>query len=186
MEHSKNLRFIARVGAIAALYVALTYLTYSFAYGEIQVRVSEALTVLPYIFPEALWGITIGCFIANIGSPFGPIDMVFGTTFTLVAALITYWFGKTKKPAFLASIPPIVVNALGVSFYVTSLLGVLNKNGQLTIAKGKAFQYVFTHFALKPYIIGALWIGTGEAIATIALGLPILYFFLRREKKNEI
>ncbi len=180
----KSLKFIARVGAIAALYVALTYLTYSFAYGEIQVRVSEALTVLPYVFPEAVWGVTIGCFIANIGSPFGPIDMVFGTTFTLIAALVTYWLGKTKKPAFLAPIPPILINAFGVSFYVIALLGVLNKSGQLTIPKGETFSYVFTHFALKPYIIGALWIGVGEAIATIALGLPVLYFLLRRRKEN--
>ncbi|MCD6427713.1 MAG: QueT transporter family protein [Caldisericaceae bacterium] len=180
-----KIRFIARAGAIAALYVALTYLTYSFAYGEIQVRVSEALTVLPYIFPEAVWGVTIGCFIANIGSPFGPIDMIFGTSFTLIAALLTYWLGKTKKPAFLAPVPPILVNAFGVSFYVTTLLGLLNKNGQLTIQKSKAFSYVFTHFAFKPYIIGALWIGIGEAIATIALGLPLLYFFLRKRRSNE-
>jgi uncharacterized membrane protein len=180
-----KIRFIARAGAIAALYIALTYLTYSFAYGEIQVRVSEALTVLPYIFPEAVWGVTIGCFIANIGSPFGPIDMIFGTSFTLIAALLTYWLGKTKKPAFLAPVPPILVNAFGVSFYVTTLLGLLNKNGQLTIQKSKTFSYVFTHFAFKPYIIGALWIGIGEAIATIALGLPLLYFFLRKRRSNE-
>ncbi len=180
-----KLRFIARAGVIAALYVALTYLTYSFAYGEIQVRVSEALTVLPYIFPEAVWGVTIGCFIANIGSPFGPIDMVFGTSFTLIAALLTYWLGRTKKPPYLAALPPIIVNALGVSFYVTTLLGVLNKSGQLTIQKSKTFSYVFSHFAFKPYIIGALWIGVGEAIATVFLGLPLLYFFLRREKANE-
>ncbi len=181
---SKSLKFFARAGAIAALYIALTYLTYSFAYGEIQVRISEALTVLPYIFPEAVWGLTIGCFIANIGSPFGPIDMVFGTTFTLIAALITYYLGRKKKPAFLAPIPPIIVNALGVSFYVTTLLGVLNKSGNLTIPKSKAFSYVFTHFALKPYLIGAVWIGIGEAIATVALGLPLLYFLLRRAKNE--
>ena len=182
--NSKSLKFFARAGAIAALYIALTYLTYSFAYGEIQVRISEALTVLPYIFPEAVWGLTIGCFIANIGSPFGPIDMVFGTTFTLIAALITYYLGRKKKPAFLAPIPPIIVNALGVSFYVTTLLGVLNKSGNLTIPKSKAFSYVFTHFALKPYLIGAVWIGIGEAIATVALGLPLLYFLLRRAKNE--
>ena len=182
--NSKSLKFFARAGAIAALYIALTYLTYSFAYGEIQVRISEALTVLPYIFPEAVWGLTIGCFIANIGSPFGPIDMVFGTTFTLIAALITYYLGRKKKPAFLAPIPPIIVNALGVSFYVTTLLGVLNKSGNLTIPKSKAFSYVFTHFALKPYLIGVVWIGIGEAIATVALGLPLLYFLLRRAKNE--
>ncbi len=181
---SKSLKFFARAGAIAALYIALTYLTYSFAYGEIQVRISEALTVLPYIFPEAVWGLTIGCFIANIGSPFGPIDMVFGTTFTLIAALITYYLGRKKKPAFLAPIPPIIVNAFGVSFYVTTLLGVLNKSGNLTIPKSKAFSYVFTHFALKPYLIGVVWIGIGEAIATVALGLPLLYFLLRRAKNE--
>ncbi len=182
---NRNLRFIARVGAIAALYIALTYLTYSFSYGEIQVRASEALTVLPYVFPEAVWGVTIGCFIANIGSPFGPIDMIFGTTFTLIAALVTYWLGKSKKPALLSPIPPIIINAFGVSFYVITLLGVLNKNGQLAIAKGDAFSYVFTHFAIKPYLIGVVWIGIGEAIATIALGLPLLYFFLRRKRLND-
>ncbi len=181
MNRSKSVKFITRVGAIAGLYIVLTYLTYNFAYGEIQVRVSEALTVLPYAFPEAVWGVTLGCFIANIGSPFGPIDMVFGTTFTLIAAIITYWLGRRRKPPYLAALPPIVVNAFGVSFYVTTLLGLLNKNGTLTISKSGAFRYVFTHFSVKPYLIGAVWIGIGEAIATIVLGLPILYFFLKRK-----
>ena len=180
MSESKKVRFIVRVGAVAGLYIMLTYLTYSFAYGEIQVRVSEALTVLPYIFPEAVWGVTLGCFIANIGSPFGPIDMVFGTVFTFIAAFITYWIGRHKKPPYLAALPPIIVNAFGVSFYVTALLGLLDKNGTLTVPKSKTFEYVFTHFALKPYLIGAVWIGIGEAIATVALGLPILYFFLKK------
>jgi uncharacterized membrane protein len=181
--NKKDIKFIVRVGAIAGLYIVLTYLTYSFAYGEIQVRLSEALTVLPYVFPEAVWGVTIGCLIANIGSPFGPIDMIFGTSFTFLAAIITYWLGRTKKPAYLAPLPPILINAFGVSFYVTSLLGLLDKNGKLTIAEAKTFTYVFSHFALKPYLLGAFWIGVGEAIATIVLGLPILYFFLRKVKK---
>jgi len=66
------------------------------SFGIVQIRISEALTVLPYRFKEAILGITIGCFIANLFSPFGPIDWVLGTLLTLIAAIITYFLGKTR------------------------------------------------------------------------------------------
>lgn len=180
---SSNVKRLTRIGVIAGVYIALTYLTYTFSFTEIQVRVAEALTVLPFIYPEAVWGVTIGCFLSNITSPFGPIDMILGTSFTLIAALLTRALAKTKKP-YLAPLPPIIINAFGVSLYVTALAGLLGPKG-LTISKAATFAYIFKHFRFLPYITGVAWIGIGEAIATYGLGLPLLYTLIRKEKKNE-
>lgn len=74
---------------IAALYAALTYAVAPLSFGATQFRISEALTILPVFTPAAIPGLAIGCVIANIGSPFGPIDIVLGTLATLLAALMT-------------------------------------------------------------------------------------------------
>lgn len=78
-------------------------------YGQIQFRVSEALTLLPIILPEAIPGLIIGCLATNAFSPFFAIDMTIGTIATAIAALLTYLF---RKKIFLASLPPILINAL--------------------------------------------------------------------------
>ena len=74
---------------IAAVYAALTYAVAPLSFGATQFRISEALTILPVFTPAAIPGLAIGCVIANIGSPFGPIDIVLGTLATLLAALMT-------------------------------------------------------------------------------------------------
>ncbi len=180
---NRNIKRLTRIGVIAGLYVALTYLTYTFSYMPMQVRVAEALTVLPFIYPEAVWGVAIGCFIANIASPFGPIDIILGTSLTLIAALLTRRLARTRK-LYLAPLPPIIINAFGVALYVTTLAGLLGSKG-LTISKLGTFSYIFTHFELRPYIIGVIWIAIGETIATYALGLPLLYALTKKGEKNE-
>ncbi|MFR3922191.1 MAG: QueT transporter family protein [Dysosmobacter welbionis] len=80
---------MAAAGIIAAIYAALTLLLPIPQYGGIQFRVAEAMTVLPFLFPEAIPGLTVGCFLANLlGSPI-PLDWIVGTAATLLAALWT-------------------------------------------------------------------------------------------------
>ncbi len=91
---------------IAALYAVLTLCLPMLSYGPVQVRFAEALTVLPFFFPEAIPGLAVGCFIANLlGSPY-VLDWVFGTLATLLAAL---WTARLHHRA-LAPLPPVVCN----------------------------------------------------------------------------
>ena len=80
---------LALSGIIAALYAVMAYFASVFgvAYGPIQCRFSEALCVLPFFFPEATPGLFIGCLVANLLSPYGVLDIVFGSLATLLAAL---------------------------------------------------------------------------------------------------
>ena len=82
---------------IAAIYAALTYLAMALnlAYGSIQFRFSEALTILPIFTPAAVPGLAIGCLIGNLASPY-PLDLVFGTAASLIAALLTRAVRKVR------------------------------------------------------------------------------------------
>ena len=149
-------RFISQTAIIAALYAALTIALAFMSYGPLQIRISEALTVLPFISIAAIPGLALGCLVANLFSPVGLPDIIFGSICTLLAAGLTYSISKTKKP-FLAPLPPIVVNSLGVSLYL--------------------------HFFYNlPYWFNVLYILIGEIIACYFLGYPLLKFLLRKEK----
>ena len=98
-------RDLTLAALIAAVYAALTMLLP--AYGEIQLRVSEAMTVLPFLFPAAIPGLAVGCFIVNLFSPY-PLDILFGTLGTLLACLMT----RHMPNRWLAPLPPVLCNAL--------------------------------------------------------------------------
>jgi len=106
--------FVARAGIIAAVYYVITMFIAPIAYGPVQFRISEALTLLPFIDPAAILGLTVGVFFANFASPLGLVDILGGSALTLIAAFLTF---KCKNK-FFAMIPPIVVNAFGVALYV--------------------------------------------------------------------
>ena len=95
---------------VAALYAVLGYFgnIFGLTFGVIQIRFAEALTVLPFLFPAAGPGLVIGCLITNLLSPYGPVDVIFGTLATAIAAWLT-----AKMPRwYLAAIPPIVANLI--------------------------------------------------------------------------
>ena len=94
---------------IAALYAALTLLLAPISYGNLQCRVSEAMTLLPMLMPAAIPGLFVGCLLANILGGATVLDVVFGSLATLIAAIGTY--ALRKKPA-LAALCPIVSNGL--------------------------------------------------------------------------
>ena len=94
----------------AALYAVMGYFgdVLSLTFGPVQFRFAEALTVLPFLFPAAAPGLAVGCLITNLLSPYGPVDVIFGTLATAIAAWLT-----VKMPRwYLAALPPILVNAV--------------------------------------------------------------------------
>ena len=104
---------MVRCALVADLYTALCLLLAPFSYGAIQVRVAEALCLLPIFGPEYILGVTLGCFLSNLlGS--GLIDVVFGTSATLLACLTTYRLRnfRFRGLALLPALPPVIFNAL--------------------------------------------------------------------------
>ena len=104
---------IAGAGILAALYVALTYAVLPLASGAIQMRVSEALCILPIYSSYAIPGVTLGCFLANLLSGCAPMDVVFGTLATLLGAVGTRLLRRFKILPF---VPPVFFNALIIPF----------------------------------------------------------------------
>ena len=119
---NKSVLFMAHAAMIAAIYVVLTILFRPFSFGEIQVRIAEALTVLPVFTPAAIPGLFIGCLIGNIlGGAILP-DIVFGSLATLIGAMLTYVLRKQSR--YLAVLPPILSNTLIIPFVLRYAYGV--------------------------------------------------------------
>lgn len=110
----KGTAYTVQAALIAAIYAALTYAVAPLSFGATQFRISEALTVLPVFTPAAIPGLEIGCIIANIGSPYGPIDILLGTGATVLAALATRLTRniKIKNIPLLSFIFPTVFNGI--------------------------------------------------------------------------
>ena len=149
-----KLNFIIRVAMIATIYVVLNIIFAPISYGPIQVRIAEALVVLPFIDPSAIIGLFLGCILANVIGPLGMVDIMGGSLCTLVAAYLTY---KVKNPK-LAPLPPVLINAFGVSIYLHLIFDL-------------------------PYWITVLYIGMGEVIACYVLGYPLLILLIKNKKR---
>ena len=101
---------------VAALYAVMSYFgnVFGLTYGPIQLRFSEALCVLPFLFPATAPGLFVGCLAANLLSPYGPLDIVVGSLATLIAAV---WTSRVKR-RWLAPLPPVVCNTVLVGFTI--------------------------------------------------------------------
>ena len=110
---NKKVTFITQAGVIAALYVVLTLLANALGLANyaIQVRFSEALTILPFFTPAAIPGLFVGCLLSNILTGCAPLDVLFGSLATLAGAVGTYLLRKHK---WMAPVPPIVANMIVV------------------------------------------------------------------------
>jgi uncharacterized membrane protein len=140
-----NTHSILRATMIAALYTSFTYALAPISYGPLQFRLSEALTVLPILYPEAIYGLFIGTLLANIFGGLGIWDILGGSLATLIAACLTYRF-RTNIFAYLS---PIVVNALIVGGYLSILYAM-------------------------PFLFTILSILISEAIIVFAIGYPLI------------
>lgn len=114
---------ITQAAAIAAVYVVLTYVSAALGIssGAIQVRLSEALTILPYFTPAAIPGLFVGCLLANTLTGCALWDIVFGSLATLIGAVLTRLLRKRK---WLAPVPPILANTVIVPFVLAYAYGV--------------------------------------------------------------
>lgn len=159
MKNQKNsLRFLTESALIAALYAAATYLSaaFSLAYGPIQFRLSEALTVLAALTPAAIPGLTVGCAIGNITSPMGIWDVIFGSAATLLGAVFSRALRnvRIKNLPVLSAMMPVLFNAVIVGLEIT----------MLTPTSGAK---------LTAFAFSALEVGLGELVVCLALGLPL-------------
>ncbi len=105
-----SVRDLTLAAMVAALYAVLGYFgdLFSLTFGPVQLRFAEALTVLPFLFPVTAPGLAVGCLITNLLSPYGPVDIIFGTLATAIAAV---WTARMPR-WYLAGLPPILINAL--------------------------------------------------------------------------
>ncbi|HAL32486.1 MAG TPA: transporter [Lachnospiraceae bacterium] len=122
-NHTSAALKVAQGGIIAALYVVLTLVSNAFglANGAIQVRISEALTVLPVFTPAAIPGLFAGCIISNTLTGAVLPDIIFGSLATLAAGIVTYRIRHLNR--FLAPVPPILANTLVVPFVLRYAYG---------------------------------------------------------------
>ena len=167
--------YVAQAGMIAAVYAAATlvtmFLLQGLAWGPVQFRISEALTVLALFTPAAVPGLTIGCVIANLialvmngTGALGLLDVVFGSLATLVGALWCRKFASNSKVALLG---PVLANALIVPAYLPLLLQGL---GFYTIP----FTTISLDGAYLPmYLFGFVATGIGQAVVVYLLGYPL-------------
>ena len=145
-----TIRDLTLAALIAAVYAVLTLGLPLPPYAGIQLRVAEAMTVLPFLFPAATPGLVVGCFIVNLFSPY-PLDLVFGTLATLLACLMTQRVGSR----WLAPLPPVLCNAFIVGAEIAWYV----------VRDGGAFW--------PAYGLNALTVGAGEAAVCGLLGVPL-------------
>ena len=155
MSHSK-VQVMARCAMIAALYTAVSLLLAPLSYGAVQVRIAEALTLLPVFSPDAIIGVTLGCLLTNLlGS--SPFDAVFGTLATLIAALLTWKLRQIRWRSLpvASALMPVLVNAVVVGAEIT---------------------FFFTDVPVTGAVLAfnMITVGLGEVISCMVLGLLLV------------
>ena len=142
-----------RAALYAALYAALTLAPglNAMSYGQLQLRVSEALMVFACVDPAAVAGLTVGTALGNLWSPMLLVDVVVGSLLTLVAAALMYRIG----PRFVALVVPVVVNGLGVGAMLALVLEL-------------------------QFWASAVWVAAGEAAVMATGGAALLVLVKRR------
>lgn len=161
-KQKRSTVYTVQAALIAAIYAALTYAASPLSFGAAQFRISEALTILPVFTPAAIPGLVIGCIISNIGSPY-PLDMLFGSLATLLAALATRKTRsiKIKGLPLLSLIFPTVFNSVIIGAEIT-----------LFTPSGASFA---------AFITSAASVAFGELVVCYTLG-TLLYTGLNKTK----
>jgi uncharacterized membrane protein len=144
-------KYLTRGALIAGLYVIITYILSPVSFGPLQFRASEALTVLPILYPEAIPALFIGVLLSNIIGGLGMVDIIGGSLVTLLAAYGTYYF----RDSFLAYLSPIVLNGFLISIYLHLLFEI-------------------------PYWVTVVQISISEAVVVLLLGYPLIQVLKKR------
>ncbi len=174
-------RYVAQAGVIAAVHAAATLavlqMPAQLGWGPIQLRLSEALTVLALFTPAAVPGLAIGTATANatlIGAvgPVGLLDVVFGSTATLLGAA---WTWRFRERIGLALLGPVVSNALIVPAYLPVLLAALGLDQQPFFGLDVGTGWLIV------YLAGVVTVGLGQAVVVYGLGLPLATVIRRIE-----
>ena len=144
-----SVRSLCLSAVIAALYAALTLSFQAISFGAVQFRVSEAMTLLPVLFPEAVPGLAVGCLISNLFNPMGATvyDVVFGTLATLLAAVLT---SRIRGSIWLRALPPVICNAVIIGLVLTYGYGI------------------------DMLWMNMLTVGIGQAVVCYVLGVPLV------------
>lgn len=162
MNQNQMTRQMVTIAMIAAAYTAIGIVLLPLSFGAVQVRISEALTLLPVFSPLGIWGVTLGCAITNaIGfasgaNILGALDIVFGTLATLIAAVMSYrlrdirFFGLP----ILSAIPPVILNAVVIGMELT--------------------YFLMNEFVLEVFLLQALQVGAGQLLSCFVVGLPMV------------
>lgn len=147
---NKKVLLLVQAALIAAIYVVLTYFINAFdlASGAIQVRMSEALTILPYFTPAAIPGLTVGCFLSNLLTGCLPMDVLCGSFATLLGAVGSHLLRKCK---WLVPLPPVLTNTIIVPYVLAYVYG----------AEGSIPFFMVT-------------VGAGEVMSCYVLGMMLL------------
>ncbi len=156
-KNHKQITVLLHGALIAAIYAAATYAISAIAYGPIQFRISEALTVFSVFTPAAVPGLTVGCILANISSPYGVWDIIFGSAATLLASLAARKLRKItfKGIPLLSILMPVIFNAFIVGAEITFFFP----------TEGGA--------TLTAFAISALQVGFGELVVCLLGGIPL-------------
>ena len=169
MNQNSSVRKLVHCGVVAAIYVVLCLALQPLSYGAVQVRVAEALCLLPVFGTEYILGVVLGCFLANLlGSTV--VDVVFGTLATLLACLVTYKLRdiRVKGLAIPASLPPVVFNMIIVG----------------------AFEITFFFSDGAPTamlaVFNAVTVGIGELISCTILGVALVKLIESNASLNKI
>ncbi len=147
---------LAAAGVIGALYAGLTYLFAFSSFTANQLRVAEALTLMPMLIPQASAGLAVGCFLANLISGYGVADLIVGPLATLLAGFLT----SRCKNYFFGAFWPVAINAVAIGSMITIISGV---------------------FSWTALLINMGQIALGQVTACYALGIPLVYM-LKRNK----
>lgn len=149
MKKKNNVAYLAQAAVIAAIYVVLLYVFKPISFSAIQVRIAEALTILPFFTPAAIPGLTIGCFLGNLLTGADIFDVIFGSLATLTGAILSY---RLRGNKYMVPLPPIVAN---------------------TIIVPLVLRYAYGIPGSIPFMM--LTVGIGEVLSCGVLGLSLLF-----------
>ena len=159
MNNNSSVRKLVRCGVVAAIYVVLCMALQPFSYGAVQIRVAEALCLLPVFGSEYIVGVVLGCFLSNLlGSTI--VDVIFGTLATLLACLATYKLRDVRIKGLVipASLPPVLFNAVIIGIEIAVMFPDPSSSAPIWLA----------------CISNGVSVGIGELISCTILGVLLV------------